>query len=274
MEEDDEDSLPMPEYPTVESFTRTYSENTYESPLERLRTYERVMQAAAEHPNKKSGALSSVVELPRHQIKTWVDSGGKPDVVHGVEIAQDQGWLNVGVESKRFDALNTLVAAVFSGGTISDRFEPAFSPDRQSITFTRVKDALNHLGCGTKIRGEDDNPDRPVEVLPENHASVLGRILVALGAPHGAKNSEADITLPEYLDDCPQYLCRDFVEVYVWNRGQRAGDGDTVQILEERPEEFHEELGALIEGVVNGPVYIRDKGVSISVDAVEHLRFE
>jgi len=138
------------------------------------------MEVAAEHPNKGSSALSSIVELPRNQIRTWVDSGGKPDVAHGVHIAQDQGWLDADVESERFDALNTLVAAVFSGGTISERFEPAFTPDRESVTFARVNDALDRLGCGTKLRGDDEDPDRPVEVLPDTNASVLGRVLVAL----------------------------------------------------------------------------------------------
>ncbi|SFR99959.1 hypothetical protein SAMN05216559_2287 [Halomicrobium zhouii] len=229
------------------------------------------MQAAAEHPNKKSSALSSVVKLPRYQIETWVDDDGKPDVGRGVETARERGWLDVDVETKQFDALNTLVAAVFSGGTINENDVPAFTPDAGCVTVTRVKDALVQLGAGTKTRGDDD-ADRPVEVLPETDASVLGRVLVALGAPHGAKNSEADVSLPEYLDDCPMYLRRDFVEIYVWNRGQQMGDGATVQIIEERPRKFYEELAGLIRAVVNGPVYIRDDGVSISSAAIEDLR--
>jgi hypothetical protein len=263
----------MPAYPTIEAFTDTYSEDSFPSPYERLEAYERVMEGAAEHPNKGSSALSSIVELPRNQIRTWVDSGGKPDVAHGVHIAQDQGWLDADVESERFDALNTLVAAVFSGGTISERFEPAFTPDRESVTFARVNDALDRLGCGTKLRGDDEDPDRPVEVLPDTNASVLGRVLVALGAPHGAKADETDISIPDYLDDAPQHVARDFVEVYVWNRGQRPGNGETVRIIEQRPQQFREELGALIERVVDGPVYVRGDGVSISTEAIEELRF-
>ncbi len=262
----------MASYPTLETFTETYSEDTYESPYERLETYERVMQASAEHPDKKSSALSSIVELPRYQIETWVDDGGKPDVVRGVETAQAHDWLDVDVSSKQFAALNTLVAAVFSGGTINENYVPAFAPDTDGVTFTRVKDALDQLGAGTKTRGDDD-PDRATEVLPGEDASVLGRVLVALGAPLGAKNTDADVSLPAYLDDSPHQVRQEFVEVYVWNRGQQAGEGETVQILEKRPEQFREELGVLIEDVADAPVYIRPDGVSISVDAIREFRF-
>lgn len=256
----------MPAYPTTEEFSQTYSEDRYASPYERLETYERVMQAAAEHPNKGSQALSSVVELPRNQIRTWVDGDGKPDVVRGVEVAREQGWLDVDVTTKRFNALNSLVAAVFSGGTINDRFEPAFSPDRDGITFTRVNDALAQLGCGSKLRGDDGDPDRPAEILPGSDASVLGRVLVALGAPLGGKTSDTDVSLPAYLDTAPEYLSRDFVEIYLWNRGQRAGDGGTIQITEDRPKEFFEELGELIRGLTPESVTVRSNGVSIPAD--------
>ena len=111
-------------------------------------------------------------------------------------------------------------------------------------------------------------------MLPGEDASVLGRVLVALGAPRGGKTSEADVSLPAYLDDSPEYLSRDFVEVYLWNRGQRAGDGGTVQITEDRPPEFYEELGELIRGLVDAPVNIRRDGVSISADVIRGLRYE
>lgn len=262
----------MATYPALAEFTSTYSEQTYASPLDRLETYQRVMQAVAENPKKGSSALSSVVDLPRYQIEAWVDDDAMPDVVRGVETARANGWIDVDVTTMRFAALNTLIAGVFSGGSItSDWFVPSFAVDTAGVTSARICDALAKLDAGHKTRAAADS-DRATEVLPAADASVLGRVLVALGAPVGQKHDGAAVSLPDYLSDAPADVREGFVQVYLWNRGQRPGNGETVAINESRPRHFRRDLATLVEDVADEPVSVTQGGINLSADAASALR--
>jgi len=116
-----------------------------------------------------------------------------------------------------------------------------------------VNDALDRLGCGTKLRGDDEIPDRPVEVRPDTNASVLlpdtnasvpSRVLVALAHPTARRPMKPISRSPTTSTTrSPARCARDFVEVYVWNQGQRPGNGETVRIIEQRPQQFREGLG-------------------------------
>ncbi len=80
----------------------------------------------SQHPSKGSYAISNALELPRGRVRGWIDDG-KPDAARGIEVARDYGWLDATMQDQTFLALNTLVANVFSGGSIAtDTFVPSF----------------------------------------------------------------------------------------------------------------------------------------------------
>lgn len=117
-------------------------------------------------------------------------NGAKPDPARAVEVADERGWFD-GVESDQFGALNRLVAWIFSGGSINSNYVPAFTVDGR--TEHRATDALETLGLDWR-RDREHDPNRATEIVPTTHASVLGRALLVLGAPKGAKNERADIS--------------------------------------------------------------------------------
>ena len=93
-----------------------------------------------------------------------------------------------------------------------ENYVPHFAVD--DATEPRVTDALETLGIDWR-RERADESDRATEIVPTDHASVLGRALVVLGAPQGEKSDRSAFSLPEYLDD------DDFVSHVVAHRDGR-----------------------------------------------------
>lgn len=81
---------------------------------------------------------------------------------------------------------------------------------------------------------------------------------MALGAARGEKTDVMEISLPGYTNDASDKIRRDFVQIYIYNRGQRPSTGETIQILENRPPAFKQEFGTLIEDIGRAPVYVTD----------------
>jgi len=247
---------------------RTYQTPSYADPWDAVEDYQRTLEYAADHPNKGSQALSTALELPRGRIRTWVDDGGRPDVVRGVQIAEGNGWLTGDYDAQEFRALNQLVAWVFSGGAINENYVPSFAVDDAERTDVTMH--LGVLGLDYRVDRADD-AGRATEIVPTCNASVLGRTLVAMGAPAGVKNEYADVSLPPYLDDAPARIRSDFVDVYLQNRGQRHPDKATMTVREERPAAYLDELAELFERVANEPVTVSEQNVILSADASRAL---
>ncbi|QLK25140.1 hypothetical protein HYG81_13705 [Natrinema zhouii] len=249
---------------------RTYNGGAYEDPWAAVLDYQAVMRYASEHPNKGSSAIATALEIPRGRIRPWLDNGSKPDPVHGIEIARDHGWLEATYHNREFQALNVLVANVFSGGSIrSDAFHPSFALNHQEY-HSHVIDALEMTGLEFEFHHEDD-PNRATEVRPTDGATVLGRTLATLGAPVGPKAKLEDFTLPWYLDDAPFEVREMFVLSYLANRAIHHRDKDTVHIQEERSKAYRDELAELIEDVAKEPVTSGERMVTISADAARSL---
>ncbi|ELY42883.1 hypothetical protein C496_06102 [Natronorubrum tibetense GA33] len=80
--------------------------------------------------------------MPRGRIRSWVDGNEKPDAVRGIEAACEYGWLDATYRDREFMALNTLVANVFSGGSIvTENFVPLFALNHADHR-SHVNDAL------------------------------------------------------------------------------------------------------------------------------------
>ncbi|SDM47038.1 hypothetical protein SAMN04487949_1772 [Halogranum gelatinilyticum] len=252
---------------TEQDLARTYKTPGYADPYDCVEDYRRVMRYASKHPNKGSQAVSTRVDLPRSRIRPWMD-GAKPDAVRGIDAAVGREWLPLEADSRMFGPMVELVAWVFSGGSINDRWVPHFSTnarEEQSV----IRRTLEEVGVSAKI--VERGTGRATEVVPGQDASVLGRLLHVLGAPIGVKNSDTKLTLPIWLPSASTGVRRRFAEVYLQNRGHQFEDKDTVTFRESRCEQYLSELANFLADVADAPVRVNGSNVVVSAEAARNL---
>lgn len=93
-----------------------------------------------------------------------------------------------------------------------------------------------------------------------------------LGAPVGTKNAAAPIELPDYLTGAPDLIRREFIEVYLRNRGQRSREKETVHFRENRSPTYLRDLAEFIADVTGERVTVSEKNIIVSAAAVRALR--
>ena len=250
--------------PTARSIARTYSDRVYPDPWEKVEDYQRVQAYAAENPNAGRTAVGNALELPPERVRGWLQ-GGKPDSVHGIDTATKYGWLEP--ECDMESALVELLAHVLAGGSITETFVPAITVGRR-VDHATIVDAFAAVGVDAQIRHADSD-SRATEVYPTTDASVLGRCLVAMGAPRGVKTSLNAV--PQVVWESPKAVRRRFVECYVAHRGVHFDDKATTRVNEQRPESYLADLHALISESVSGAVSHGERGLTISADAAREL---
>lgn len=233
-------------------------------PHEAVAQYRRVMEYTHKHSDKGSSAVSTAVELPRGRIRSWVDSDSKPDVVRAIETGDSLGWTDV-TDIDRQIAFATLLAGIFSGGSIAElNFNPSWSTDDE-IVDTLIEEALTELGCGFTVRHED-SVIRSTEIVPAKYASLLGRVLVAMGAPIGPK-VQATLSIPNRLIEAADPVRERFVEIYLRNRIGLVDGRNAASILEHRPSSFRGDLAALCRSV-GVEAYKRERYVAVTLDSI------
>ncbi len=242
-------------------FARTYGGPESRDGWTRVLEYRRVRAFVAEHPELGSSAVASALDLPRSRIRAWVDRDGRPDPVRGLSVARDRGWLEQDFDAATGRALNVLVAWVFSGGSVSDgTYAPSFTY-ADALTRETVRTALGVLDLDTRTERADDG-ERATELVPTADASILGRVLVAWGAPLGSKNERTDLSLPAYLRHAPESVRLDFARTYILNRGHVRSDRMTfpVQVTEYRSPEYRDQVLTLFRDVAEEPSTVRASG--------------
>jgi hypothetical protein len=240
------------------ALTETYTTRSDAGVWGLVEQYRHVTDYAEDHPDAGSQAVASALDLPRDRIRPWL-AGARPDPVRAIETAADNGWLDVGWRSETLAALTVLVAWTFSGGSIDARnYQPAWTWDRR--TRDDLASALRRLGLAPQTRNAGAD-DRATELLPARDGAVLGRLLVALGAPAGGTSPDDSPPLPAYLaaDDCPYHLRLDFARVVVRNRGVERPDRPTrpVSFAERRSRAYHRRLRRLLGDVAGDRDSIR-----------------
>ncbi|WP_050033178.1 hypothetical protein [Halorubrum halophilum] len=250
--------------PTARALARTYSDRVYPDPWAKVEDYRRVRAYAAEHPTAGRTAVGNALELPPSRVRGWLD-GGRPDPVRGIEVASANGWLDPDCEMA--GALVGLLAHVLAGGSINDMFVPAISTGRR-IDREAIEAAFAAVGVDSQSRHADSD-GRTTELYPAADASVLGRCLVAMGAPQGVK-TDLD-AVPAIVWESPEPIRRRFAECYVAHRGIHFETKATTRIQEERPASYLTDLHELIDECVTGTVSRGPRGLTISADAAREL---
>lgn len=237
----------------------TYNSQSYADPWDAVEDYERVQEAAAKYPEKGSQALSTVVELPRSRIRTWVDDGGMPDPYRALQTALDRGWLVESWDSDEARALNVLAAWVLASGSVDERWVPSFVVDDEI-----EREMLKAIGHTLDIQFDflrSSSATRPSELRPVRDASVLGRVLYTWTGVRGDK-SPRETVFPVYLDSVPQSIAADFARIYVQLRHTDRTDelsqrNPFLQIQADRTDSFRRALASLLRRVVSDPSAIR-----------------
>ncbi|SET50782.1 hypothetical protein SAMN04488694_107176 [Natrinema hispanicum] len=226
------------------------------------------MRYASQHLNKSSHAVATATDTPRPRIRTWIDRGGEPDCVRGLETAREYGWLEADYDNPEFTALNTLVANVFSGGSITaTNYQPSFALNHRGEE-SHVIDAIELAGVDYQV--VDGREGRADEARPTEDASVLGRVLAVLGAPVGPK-TDTRLSLPDYLEGAPDDVRETFVYSYLENRAIEHDGKATLTVREDRNRDYLESLAALIDDVAGGGVRFSERDIVVSADATRAL---
>lgn len=260
---------PVPTLATAHQLANTYSTVNEIAPWSRVQEYRRVTDYTAHHPNQGSSAVASALNLPRSRIRAWVDDDdGMPDPARGIDTARKQGWLDINSDSTDGRPWVQLVAWVFSGGSISrNTHQPLFFVredtqrrlSRNELDVLRT--ALEEIGVGHQFVDRDDTgrTDQATHIHPAEHGVLVGRLLAAMGAPVGEKNTETPIHLPDWLWQSTQKTQRTFCRIYLLNRASVRNREPRFVFREQRPDSYHDDVAKLFR-IASG----HDDGVSWS----------
>lgn len=250
----------------TEALARTYNHPSYEDPYEAVQDYNRVIEAAAKHPNKGSTALSGIVELPRSRIRGWVDGDGMPDAARGVMLAQRHGWVDPDPEMT--EALAALAGHLLGGGSIAKQnYVPSVSVGRR-VPVDDIEAVFRDVGVRPTRRHENIE-SRATEVLPATHGSVLGRTLAAWGCPVGGRATVE--TLPVIVDHAGKDGHLAFLDAYVRHRAVDYSNKATSRLHGQQPAAFHQAIADLIQRVTGEHASAGETAVTVSADAMRAL---
>jgi len=254
----------------VALFARTYSVDGDAAAVVDL--YQDFQKYTATHPNAGSQRIATALGVNRSRIRRWTDDGAVPYVVQGLQTAETNGWIPMEFEGRMFAAMNKIVAWVFSSASIhGERWGVRFvADDRQQRQ--RLIQLVQAVGCDVSEIESSDKEVRGTELRVTEHGSILGRVLHALGAPHGMQKQGFRVRLPAYLDQAPPFIRREFVRTYLRNRERdRDRDKPWLSFGEDRAEAYQRELVALIEDVTGESASISGMDIHVSADAVRAL---
>lgn len=231
--------------------------DTYEEGARRLDDYRAVKVAAT----TSGETMKDVAESRGFSVDTaydWNQDRRAPDPVKAIEAAGERGWLDLEWTEPPFTGLNVLVAWIFAGGSINQLYTPSWTVRQRE--HTPLETAFYEAGITVKAVHQGERK-RATEYRPADQGTLVGRLLVAFGAPRGEKARQR-ISLPPYLDNAPYMVRLDFARAYVYHRGTLREDKPTspVQLREERDIGYMDELVEFFRDVVGDPDWIRRGG--------------
>lgn len=262
---------PLHTDPAKYAFVQMYSSRGFADPWDIIDAYETVLQATAKHPQKGSAAISRIVDLPRSTIRRWVDDDAVPYPYQGLQTAVSHGWLDLTEDGEMTQALVELTAHVFGSGSLhNEKYRPRISAGRD-VPHAEIHDAYHAVGVSSAESTPDD-PERPMQIVATNDASVLGRVLVVLGVPLG-REARGQEGVPPILDHVSDDMVRSFIKIYLRHRTIDRGSGNRLRVLVNRPNRFKNGLARHIRDVTDADIQVYQRGVSLSSEAADDLGF-
>ena len=254
---------------TPSALARQYAPRGAIDGWELVEQYLVVVEWAELHPDESWYRAASELEFPKSRVQRWYE-GNKPYVLKQLEIADALGWTDATWDSTIGRAFNLLVAATLSSGTLGERFQHSITLDEDldDATAQSLHEALTVLVGSSKVLKSDD-PQRATVLKAGEHGPLLGRALHVIGVPT-VRKTDPGFTFPAYLSSAPAHLRREFVEMYVLLRGSGVERG-SIDVREERPDDYLHTLATLIEDVTGGTTTVRTHGIFLRKSAVDGL---
>ncbi|WP_157969521.1 hypothetical protein [Haloplanus rubicundus] len=220
---------------------------------ETVTQFREAKQLRTEEPDIARAEIARRVGRKPSAVRGWLVEGKTPQVVKGLRVARERGWLNIESTSERFRAFNQLVAWVFAGGGLANEvFVPVFSVD-DHVSLAALHQLLQWANIPYQVRNPKES-HHALEVKPCEDASVCGRVLDVLGAPRGVKAHQESLSLPSYLNAVSKEHQRDFARVYVLNRAKDLDSSGTAgsYVHGLSSEQFAHEIQTLINSTTSG----------------------
>jgi hypothetical protein len=260
----------MKQFISPKEFVQTYGNDEWKT----VQQYQTAIELANTKPDLTQREIANRVGCSQGAVHGWVSQDTQPRVVKQLDIARQQDWLEIPLNSERFRCLNQFVAWIYSGGGIRESYYvPTFSVDTYPGLST-----INHLFRGVDIPyhvTQETTENQVFELKPSEHAAVFGRILSVLGAPRGVKADQQSLSLPTYLTEIPESYQRDFARVYLFNRGEKTPsktDFRHIGINEPRPTKYQKQLREFFDGLTSGSARLGEHGeVYVTADIVHNL---
>jgi hypothetical protein len=122
--------------------------------------------------------------------RRW-DGETTPKPVQAIETAEELGLFDADTNTDLGGHLCLLVAGIYACGNVDgDTYHPRWYPT-SDLTREWIETAL--LATGLDHTAEYEEDDRDAAIAPASRATLLGRSLVVLGSPHGAKSDARGI---------------------------------------------------------------------------------
>lgn len=250
-------------------FARTYQNRVYEDPWRTVEDYRKVMEWTTENPRNGATSIANRFDLPRGRVEGWLD-GSRPNSVRGIEIAREQGWIQPDPNSATFRGLNALVAWTLQSGSItSDTWVPFLTVgtehDRKLLST-----AANLAGVALDLT-RSAGALRSQELRPIEHGSVLGRVLVVLGAPQGTEREKGDVSLPDYLNHVPERLAKEFVQSYLHNLGRNHDGRYYIHLRPSHSDNYRQSVAQLVQQLTGEQVSVIEQNIVLSKPATHEV---
>jgi hypothetical protein len=235
------------------AFLNTYSNPDDLHPLRKIEQYERVRAFREHNPDAGRNTIGDTLDIPRGRVHGWVYNSTKPTGYEAYQTATDRGWLDLDWERDPFTGLNELVAWVFAGGNVSDSYTPVFNVDTETESVCAAALEKASIDDYTVTESNPDGEKSAPIIRVHTPQAVLGRLLVALGAPQGAKATQ-QYGLPCYLGVAPEEVREQFAAIYLLNRGVRNADRERIVVREERSVAYLEALAGFFRSLTSADV--------------------
>lgn len=243
------------------AFAQTYEPTGDTDPDELLRDYYAVRGYVDTHSDASNADAERALDVPAHRVRAWRD-GQVPDVVTGYRRALDRGWFTGDADVPVGRSLALLVTAVIACGWLTTRPRPGWSPATPSAD-AAIWDAIRTLALDPRRGTVAD--DRPMEITVGDGSTILGRALLALGAPQGEKTAETVPPLPDSILEAGDRTRRACAEVYLLERATGTGDKDTVSVpMQNRSEAFRRSVANLLRSLTDADITV---GETLTVSA-------
>lgn len=195
--------------------------NTYGRGWSTVQDYERWRVWDSAHPDLGTQRAATVLGLPRGTLKSWGE-GDEPHAITGLRRARERGWVYVPPETELGQGLVGLLAWACAPGMVpggDSEMTPLFRVTDQSEPRLQYWARLADLDLQPSAKGETSLGRW---VRADADGNLLGRVLLALGAPRGGVT---EMVWPAAVDDRPGTdLERRFAIVWVRNKA-RVADG-------------------------------------------------